>query len=1066
MKVKIIILYSFIICIILGSAELKAQGIVINEFMASNATTVADEDGDFEDWIELYNTGENTIHLEGWGLSDDYKIPDKWIFPDTTIHAGGFLLIWASGKNRINNRLHTNFRISSQGEPIILTDNNQNIVYQIAATPLATDISFGKLPDGIGKWYYFDQPTAGKANHNHKYNELLQPPIFSHASGFYTDSFNLKVIHPDPDVTIRYTLDGSIPTVESEIFTDSLVIYNRKNEPDLISAIPTTDSDAPEWYRWFPPQETVFKGTNIRVKPFKENCLSPFTETRTYWVDDDIHSRYSLPVISISMDQNELLGSSGIYTLFNQRGPGSEREIHLAFFEPGGIKGFSTDAGIRVHGGNSRRYALKSFRIYFRNKYGDSHVDYPVFPELNSNIHERLILRNAGSDWALTYFRDPLMQSFLSGYSEVETQAYRPSLVFLNGEYWGLMNIRERFDNNYIENTYGYSEIDMLENTGAVNYGNSDHYLNLLSFLKNNSINNTENYNWLKTQMDVDDFRDYHILQVFSMNTDQPGKNVRFWRPQTSYGKWKWMWWDMDDTFVLGPHNNYDRNGLIYCIGLDSINDPNVNQRTPPPAWAPNSPTATFPLRALLENTEFRISFINRFADLLNTAFQPHYLENIIDSFDIRIGPYMTEHYKRWHRPEPTRRAEHMDKLYEFARNRQGVMYNHLQSFFDLDSLYNLDLDIGSGEGELRVNTITLNEPVFNELVYPWKGKYFRGIPIEVEAIAAPGYVFSHWEGISNQDNQDTPLLKITPDKDITLKAHFNLHEEKTLLSFWYFNDDLPNDTPLNEISPYFTIIDSAMLTFHSSLPGYPFDQMDPLWRMASMERRNKPTPLNYRPDANNNMPYNENMMRGIQIKQPFLGSAGENKLIFHLPTKNFKNILFRFAAKDEGAVEKFLVDYSFTENQENWIKTELSMDNQDVESYYNLYSFDFTHIPQANNNPHFKLRIRFEGHNMESNQNNRITFNNISLEGESDPLFSIVDREHPWNSELNISPNPIVDNTITLEKPMDIYLYSMCGNLILQKRNTDIVDISMLSAGTYIINNQHGENARVIILK
>jgi hypothetical protein len=626
------------------SSQLHGQKIAINEIMASNATTLPDEDGTYADWIELYNYGAEDINLEGWTLTDNYNNLYKWKFPDVTINANCCLLIWASGKNRVGNYLHSNFAISSKGEGLILTNQDGNRVDELFPVVLPTDVSYGRFPNGTGDFKYFSQPTAALPNHDDGFDELISPPIISHSPGFYTDSFYLKMHHNDPDVKIRYTLDGSQPTTNSEIFPDSLLIRNRKNDPDQLSAIPTTPLNASEWFRWRPPMDVVFKGTNIRAKAFKAEGLSPYSLTSTFWVDPDIYTRYSLPVISLSMNADDLLGNQGIYTNFSQRGPQWERDLHIAFFEPDGTPGFSTDAGVRVNGGNSRRYALKSFRIYFRNKYGDSKIESPVFPDQLTNAHDRLILRNAGSDWARTYFRDPFAQSILNGFADLDHQAYRPSAVFLNGEYWGVMNIREKLDDKYIENHYGHTKIDMLEDTDEVKYGSKVHYKNLISFLKNNDLNIPDNYEWVKMQMDVDNFRDYHILQIFCMNTDQPGKNVRFWRPQTDIGKWRWMCWDMDDTFLFGPHNNYNRNGLVFCSGLDSINAPRVNASTPPPSWAPNGTDQTFPLRALLRSNEFSHSFINRFADLLNTAFQPKYLSEIIDRFHATAGPNLIEH--------------------------------------------------------------------------------------------------------------------------------------------------------------------------------------------------------------------------------------------------------------------------------------------------------------------------------------------------------------------------------------------------------------------------------------
>jgi hypothetical protein len=761
--------------------KITAQTIAINEIMASNAQTIFDEDGDYCDWLEFYNYGAESINLLGFGLSDNAFDPFKWTFPDITLEAGHILFIWASGKNRTDpeNTLHTNFRLNAAGEELLLTRADSVLADHHLPIHIPTDISYGRYPDGTGEFFFYDRPTPNRPNRAGEYSELLYDPEFSHASGFYPDSFYLKVNHSDTSVILRYTLDGSVPNINSPVLPDSILIYDRHGEPDEISAVPTTSNQAPEWYRWYPPMETVYKGTNVRVKGFKNGALSINTSTRNFWVDENISSRYTLPVISLSINKNDLFGLTGIYSNFSQTGPYWEKPAHVEFFEPDGTHGFATDAGIRVHGGNSRRYALKSFRLCFRNQYGESYIDYPVFPDQEVNIHERLILRNGGSDWAYTYFRDAFAQNLLKGFSDVGTQAYRPAVVFLNGEYWGVMNIRERLDNKYIEHYYGHTMIDMLENTNEVIYGSAEHYNDMISFLRNEDINDEDNMDQIRGQMDTEDFRDYHIAQIFSMNTDQPGKNVRFWRPQTHNGKWRWLLWDMDDTFLFGPHNNYDRNGLVFCTGLDSISDPEVNRSTPPPGWAPNGPEQTFPLRALLMNENFRNDFINRFADLLNTAFQPHYLKKVIDSFHVRIYHHMDEHYKRWHRPNPDIYKTHLQYMHDFAENRHHSMREHIINFFELEGQYNLHVDIGSGKGHIRVNSIDIasQTPSLEEPVYPWKGVYFRGPCLRLEANPAPGYVFSHWK-TSNDEyvmvNSDLPgVLEIRGKNDISVKAYF-----------------------------------------------------------------------------------------------------------------------------------------------------------------------------------------------------------------------------------------------------------------------------------------------------
>ena len=221
----------FVILIILASFvvyQANAQNITINELMSSNSSIIADEDGDYEDWIEIYNFGTTTVGLDDFGLSDKAGQPFKWVFPDIVIQPGEYLIVWTSGKNRTNPDapLHTNFSIKAEGEQLTLTNPSGSAISIIQPVTLQSDVSYGRSPDGTGAYYFFDEPTPGTANTTQTYNEILEPPAFSHHGGFYTDGFTLGLSHPDTAVVIVYTLDGSYPDIDNLEGT----IYTYKNQ--------------------------------------------------------------------------------------------------------------------------------------------------------------------------------------------------------------------------------------------------------------------------------------------------------------------------------------------------------------------------------------------------------------------------------------------------------------------------------------------------------------------------------------------------------------------------------------------------------------------------------------------------------------------------------------------------------------------------------------------------------------------------------------------------------------------------------------------------------------------
>jgi len=207
--------------------------------------------------------------------------------------------------------------------------------------------------------------------------------------------------------------------------------------------------------------------------------------------------------------------------------------------------------------------------------------------------------------------------------------------------------------------------------------------------------------------------------------------------------------------------------------------------------------------------------------------------------------------------------------------------------------------------------------------------------------------------------------------------------QEPVLLHYWLFDTTLSNDTPLEAISTTYSVLASAAprIEFKSSLAGYPFHSDHPDWRRASLERRNAPTDINYRPEGNDAIPYNNADMRGIQVKQPFIGNGGENTLIFHLSTTGYRDVVFRFAAKDEGAAESLIFDYATGSGENNWVADNIST-TASLAADYQLYTLDFTGIEAADDNLDFRIRIRFDGSDMNVDDGDRVTFNNISLDG------------------------------------------------------------------------------------
>lgn len=782
-----------IFSVVISSDPAVARQVVLNEIMASNTVTIADNDGDYPDWVEIFNNGTDPVNLEGYGLSDDELMPYKWVFPDVTVGAGDFLVIWASNKDRRvpGEPLHTNFAISSSGEEVVFTAPDGSRVDMLAPVSVPADISLGRQPDGTGNWLYFEAPTPGETNTGSGYESLLEPVVFSHQGGFYTSGITLTLGSPDENVRIVYTTDGSEPDENATVYTVPITITDRSPDPNGISMIPTNlmEPDSPDdvTFReaWREPDGLVTKGSVIRARALRSGARPGAVVTHSYFVWPEGNGRYDFPVFSISADPDDFFDDEkGIYVPGNyenmfQRGPEWERPVHIEFWETDGTLAFSQGAGARIHGNTTRSRARKSLRLYARDEYGDSWFNYPLFPDKPVERYKRFLLRNSGNDWSESVFRDAFMQSLLKGSTRLDIQYARPAVVFLNGEYWGIHWIRDRFDDHYLSTHYGVEEheMTMAENDRIYTRGDPaglGHFEEMWNFISNpnNPMAQQINFENVRTYMDTESFRDHFMANIFFGNTDWPGNHQLYWRknapynPDTPYGhdgRWRWMIFDTDFGFWLdffyvpGNEAGPAHNTLAFALQDDGPGWPN-------PAWSTNI------FRRLMANQGFRNGFINRFADMLNTAFSADHVISEIDRFAGMLDPEMDEHISRWGRPlTKTDWLAEVDRMRGYGSQREGFLRQYIRQQFLLAGEADLNINLTDEQaGRVQVNTILIDPetPGVGDDFADWQGRYFQGIPITLTAIPKYGYRFVEWEG-----DIDSPEASIT----ITLSGDVNL---------------------------------------------------------------------------------------------------------------------------------------------------------------------------------------------------------------------------------------------------------------------------------------------------
>jgi hypothetical protein len=327
----------------------------------------------------------------------------------------------------------------------------------------------------------------------------------------------------------------------------------------------------------------------------------------------------------------------------------------------------------------------------------------------------------------------------------------------LNGEYWGIHNLQEAFEEGYFASHHAGVDpkaVDYLEGyaPGVFAYeGDGTHFNQLIAFMQSHDLSLATNYDYVQSQMEVPNYIDYKVSETFYYRWDIG--NHRLWRPRTPEGRWRWIVFDQDVGYggFWSVPPAWQFNMLAYNT---EPNGPWTQYQQNPGGNDHNHPVLTFQLRALLTNPNFKRDFINRFADLLNSTLSTERMTNFINRMAAQIAPEMVEHTRRWRAPADTNAWNiNVQALRDFAINRAQFQRQHLTNKFGLGGLANISLRVSdTNHGAIRINTILVSAPTNA----PWTGVYFRGNPVTLTALPAPGYRFKNWTGIFTPSNSFT----------------------------------------------------------------------------------------------------------------------------------------------------------------------------------------------------------------------------------------------------------------------------------------------------------------------
>lgn len=648
---------------------------------------------------------------------------------------------------------HTNFKLST-GETLFLSDANSNVVNSVLISPMDVDQSLAFVNNN---WCYSITPTPLSENNTLCSTGIEPIPNVTVDAGFYPTAQVVQVIPQSITSVVHYTLDGSIPDEFDPVYMDPLVIEN--------TAV-------------------------LSVKAFSNAGLLPSpVEKNSYLINE---AGIGTKVISISTNQENLWDEEiGIYVLglpdYDPWYPffGSniwedwERQSYIEIFEDETLQK-EAQMGLSIHGGWSRAQEQKSFRVRFRDEYGTDELEYPLIedkPDITS--YKNFNLRNGGNDYYDGRSRDAFMQRVMKD-THNDYMAASQTAVFLNGEYWGHYEIREVLDENWCESNRGVDAdtVSLITDTYFgfdVKEGSADSFVEMYESIVNGDAASEDFYEMASQHLDLENFTDYIATETYYANCDWScgyKNNTKFWHYDHPTGKWRYMLMDLD--FGLGFYGTDPNDEFLWRAVDDDFAMDNICEK-------------------LLQNLEFRNYFINRYADLINTVWQPENMDSIGNEIRSQVEPYIDRHHQRW--------GGNYDQWFNTMENslnwnelRIPGARNMLQNFFQLPNQIDITLDVlPLGAGRIHISTI---EPKESE--YPWTGVYYNGVPLRITAIANPGYEFQYFMANGMFDSNmpvSSFILNIPNDESFTAVFTGLPSDAEPMISEFMYHPDFSNNS-------------------------------------------------------------------------------------------------------------------------------------------------------------------------------------------------------------------------------------------------------------------------------
>ena len=723
----------FLLCFFVFSLA-KSQ-VVINEYSAANYDIFQDNYSEYEDWVEFYNTSGTPVDLNGYYLSDKATNLTKWQFPSSFIvPAGNSVLVYCSGRDEIvGANAHSNFKLTQTkgNEKIILTDlSGTTVVDSLTISPSQKGDSRGRATNGAANWSVFQTPTPGNNNVG-AMADYASTPIFSQPSGYYAAAISLSITSPNND--IYYTTNGDFPDNTAALYTGPINIGSTQ----VVKAV-------------------AYSSTT--------NIPQSFIAYNTYF----INATHTIPILSISGTQVDDLLSGWPFSNLEPEGT-------IEYFDANGQLIDKGTGEYNKHGNDSWAYDQRGFDYIMRDQFGYNYaIKDQVFPNKSRDKFQRLILKAAANDNFSfedgAHIRDAYIHS-LSQTADlrVDERSYVPCIVYLNGDYWGVYDLREKVDDHDFTDYYydqDKNNLQYLKTWGQTwsEYGGpaaQNDWDTFKNFVLSNPMSNQANYQIVKSQFNTGSLIDYFLFNLYTVCMDWLNWNTGWWRgmdPNGDKKKWRYTLWDMDATFWNYINYTGIPNTTPAADPCDpsSLSDPGSQGHIP--IW-----------NALLTNQEFFDDYINRWSDMKNTYFDCTYMITYLDSLINIIDPEMPGQINQWGGGTYADWQPNVQDLRDFINQRCSTINASFVNpcYPQLSGPYDVTVII-DGIGEVKMSGITIDQNNSG-----WTGQYFGGVTLPFEVKSG---TFYYWEvDPINTYVYDSLVdtLSLSLLGDVTVTAHF-----------------------------------------------------------------------------------------------------------------------------------------------------------------------------------------------------------------------------------------------------------------------------------------------------